>query len=155
MESKVRRRGKTRWISLPVWGDPPEELSNFLRSLGTPQSFQSVGDQVLEHGVDGPSCSTPPPDTPFSPLFTNVYLMSLLSHPSPPTPLFQHESFGYSWYLVICLTLVWPLTTVQMSVMNLRSHFFDLQWTIFSWSEKERVKEKTYICRCDERKTKN
>ena len=31
----------------------PEKVTTFVRGLGTPQCFQSTGDQVLKLGVDG------------------------------------------------------------------------------------------------------
>jgi hypothetical protein len=37
----------------------------------------------------------PPPDTPFSHIFSNDFLMTLFLHPPPPRPLFHREFIGY------------------------------------------------------------
>jgi hypothetical protein len=55
-KGKVGRRGKRTEDTGDDSVDPrewcPEKVDTFLRSLGTPECFQSAGDQVLELGVD-------------------------------------------------------------------------------------------------------
>ncbi len=100
-----------------------EKVTTFVRSLGPPECFQSTGDQVLQLGVDvsphshsivyngtGSLMFTPPPDTPFSHIVTNIELMDielmdLFFTPSPPTPLFDPGvTFDYLRYRTRYLT---------------------------------------------------
>ena len=56
-KTQAGRIGKRRWKTPPMTVEPgihwsSEEVTTFLRSLGTPDFFQTTVDQVLEHGVD-------------------------------------------------------------------------------------------------------